>query len=319
MKHSEVFALIEAHDVITIFRHVSPDSDALGSQFGLKQWIQDTYPHKKVYALGVEGGGSKEHVFPKMDEVQDAVIKESLAIILDTANAARVDDQRFRLAKKTLKIDHHIVVDAFADVEVVEDLAGATCEILAHMLEERGASLSASCAQYLYSGLIADTLRFSIPTITPQTLRTAAYLIGFGVDVAKANEDNFSTSLKQYRYENHIRSNCRILKDKLAYMIVRKEDYERFGLSFQEAKEKVFVMGGVHELQAWALFTEKEKDEQGNALFNGSLRSKHTQITDIAMKYHGGGHRYACGVKGLREEDIEALLQELLARVEEDA
>ena len=49
-----MFELIEKYDVITIFRHVSPDSDALGSQFGLKQWIMDTYPNKQVFALGYE-------------------------------------------------------------------------------------------------------------------------------------------------------------------------------------------------------------------------------------------------------------------------
>ena len=75
----------------------------------------------------------------------------------------------------------------------------------------------------------------------------------------------------------------------------------------KEAKEKEFVMGGVHEFLAWALFTEKKKDEFGQPRFNGSLRSQHTQITDIAMKYHGGGHRYACGVKDLTLEDIDSL------------
>ena len=43
---------IENAKIITIFRHTNPDCDALGSQFGLKKWIQDNYPDKQVYALG---------------------------------------------------------------------------------------------------------------------------------------------------------------------------------------------------------------------------------------------------------------------------
>ena len=42
---------IENAKIITIFRHTNPDCDALGSQFGLKNWIQDNYPDKQVYAL----------------------------------------------------------------------------------------------------------------------------------------------------------------------------------------------------------------------------------------------------------------------------
>ena len=64
---------------------------------------------------------------PQMDVVPDETVAASLAIILDTANGARVDDDRWSKAVRTLKIDHHIVVESFADVEVVEDLFGATC------------------------------------------------------------------------------------------------------------------------------------------------------------------------------------------------
>lgn len=311
-----LFDLVEQYEIITIYRHVSPDSDALGSQFGLKQWILDTYPDKKVYALGSDNG-SKESSFPELDQISDEVVASSLAIILDTANSARIDDERWSLAKYKLKIDHHIIVEKYADVEVVEDLFGATCEILAYMFEAHQSKLSSTCAQYLYGGLIADTLRFSISTITPGTLRTAAYLLEAGVDTAKANEMNFSTSLKLFRYENYIRNTCKIIDEHVAYCIIHKEDYEQFGLTFNEAKEKVFVMGGVHEFEAWALFVEKEKDEQGDCVYNGSLRSKRKTINDIANAHHGGGHRFACGVKGLRQVDIEQLLQDLIKRVNE--
>lgn len=311
-----LFELIQKYDTITIYRHVSPDSDALGSQFGLKTFIEDQYPDKKVYALGKDGG-SKKFQFPDMDVVSDEIVASSLAIILDTANGARVDDERWKTARYKLKIDHHIIVERFADVEVVEDLFGATCEMLAYMFEQHHCQLSAACAQYLYGGLIADTLRFSIATIKPQTLRTAAYLLEMGVDIKKANEDNFSTSYRLYRFENYIRSNCQLLEDHVAYIIINHEDYERFGLTFNEAKEKVFVMGNVDEFEAWALFTEKEQCSDGTRLYNGSLRSKNKTINDIANKYDGGGHRFACGVKDLTQETISALLQDLCERVKE--
>ena len=310
-----LFELIEQYDIITIFRHVSPDSDALGSQFGLKQWIQDTYPNKQVYALGSNRSSEGGSAFPDMDEVSDDVVKESLAIILDTANSQRIDDQRFKLAAYRLKIDHHIYVETYADVEVINDHMGATCEILSSMFMEHNIILSKESAQYLYMGLIADTLRFSISATTSNTLRCAAYLVDCGVDVVKANEANFFTSLRQYKFENYLRANCMVKDDCLAYIIVNREDYESFGLTFEEAKEKVFVMGGVYDFQIWALFVEKEKNEQGERIYNASLRSRRCAINDIANAFHGGGHRLACGVKGLTTLTIEQLLNALLARI----
>lgn len=314
MDTKRLFQLIETYDCITIYRHVSPDSDALGSQFGLKQWIVDTYPNKQVYALGFEGGSKTLH-FPKSDAVSDEVIKTSLAIILDSANTARIDDERWNHASHTIRVDHHIIVEQFGDDQIIEDLFGATCEILAYMLMSEQKTVSKQSAQYLYSGLIADTLRFSISTTTSITFQVAAFLLEAGVDIAKANEVNFSTPLRLFEYENYIRNNYKMYQDHVAYCIINKEDYERFGLDFNEAKEKVFVLSSVTEFYAWALFVEKEKDEDGTPLYNGSLRSKGKTINDIANRYKGGGHRYACGVKQLRSADINTLLKELDERV----
>lgn len=310
----DLFAYIEHYDVITIFRHTAADSDALGSQFGLKQWIQETYPQKSVYALG-ESIGSHGDYFPAIDHIDEQTIQSSLAIILDTANSSRIDDERWKLAEYKIKVDHHIFVEQYADLELIEDYKGATCEILADLLEKRGCKLSKTCAEYFYSGMIADTLQFSINATTPEMLRTAAYLVEQGVDVAKINELNFSKSLKEYRYENYIRQNYQLLDGCLAFIKISREEYERFGLTLNEAKEKVYALGGVHEFKAWALFVEYAKTPSGEFVYNGSLRSRNVVINDIAMQFHGGGHRYACGVKNLKDADIEHLLKLLLERV----
>ena len=37
---------IEQYDTVIIHRHIRPDPDAYGSQFGLKTLIRDNYPNK---------------------------------------------------------------------------------------------------------------------------------------------------------------------------------------------------------------------------------------------------------------------------------
>ncbi|NTW91356.1 MAG: radical SAM protein, partial [Erysipelotrichaceae bacterium] len=83
---------IENANTICVFRHQSPDPDALGSQFGLVSWIKETYPEKHVFAMGWHRGQSA-NLFGEYEAVSDDVVRESLAIILDPANKARIDDE----------------------------------------------------------------------------------------------------------------------------------------------------------------------------------------------------------------------------------
>lgn len=307
---------IEQHDIITIFRHVGADSDALGAQFGLKTWIEETYPSKKVYVLGEDVGVIIKDL-PAIDIIEDEVIANSLGIVLDTPTLERVDDKRFELAKTKFKIDHHPGIKHFTDYEIVDVSAGAACEILALTLKQLNAVLSKKCAEYLYRGIIADTLRFSINTTSEKTFEAAGYLASFGVDIPHVNQECYASSYNEFQYENFIRTNAAIINGKLAYTIVNKEDYERYCLDFNQAKNKVYVLGDVEEFEIWVLFCEKVSDDI-RGIYNGSIRSKHFTVNDIASNYHGGGHKLASGVKGLNTQDIQSLLQDLNNRIKEN-
>lgn len=301
--------LIEQFDIITIFRHIGADGDALGSQFGIKTFIQDQYPEKKVYALGLDIG-SHGWLFDPVDEmVSDETIKNSLAIVLDTANASRVDDQRFVSANTILKIDHHPNGEAFGTYEIVDEKASATCEVVATLLRKANQKISKKCAKYLYYGLATDTNNFTIESVRSDTFFDAAYLMETGLNLGMINYDLVSKSKNVFEYETFLRDTM-IIDEKVAYCIVNKEDYERFHLTFVEAKEKAYVLAGLRDIQIWCLFVEHSFDGDGK-IYNGSLRSLSAPINEIASRYHGGGHKLACGVKQLTKDKILKLIDEL--------
>lgn len=307
MSKNRFFELIEQYDIITIYRHTAADPDALGSQFGLKQWISETYPDKKVYALGHDLG-SQAHLFPNIDDASLEDIKQSLAIILDTGNAERIDDQRYLEAAYRLKIDHHINVHHYADEEYVIPTASATCEILATLFDERNIVLSKETAKHLYIGLTTDTAQFTTNNTTATSLRMAAYLAESGIDLFEINQSKLNKSYKEYEFENYLRSKVTLYKEAIAFVMVSRKEYESFGLNYNQAKEKVYIMKNVSEFEAWALFCESEADA---TLYNASLRSKHIAVSDIAYAHHGGGHRNASGVKDLTSQDVEDILEEM--------
>ena len=133
---NDILESVKDFNTITIFRHVFADMDAIGSQFGLKYYLESAYPNKKIYCLGSNCPVSQRNNV-HMDVVDDEVVASSLAIVLDTSNAARIDDERYQLAKKSIRIDHHVQVETICDEEWIDDKASATCELLALYLKEK--------------------------------------------------------------------------------------------------------------------------------------------------------------------------------------
>ena len=300
----DILQEVKDYDIITIFRHQIADQDALGSQFGLKTFLETNYPSKKVYAIG-NSVGSMACLFPPIDEVDDKTIASSIAFVLDTADSARIDDQRFHLAQRTVKIDHHIVVEEYAEKAYVDTSAAATCEILASLFQKHNGIVTAQCATYLYYGLVADSIQFTTTNTSSHTLLAASFLLDCGVDISEVKQKTSGMSLNEFLYireiTNHLQYNGNVV-----YAIMREEDYKKFNLTYNQAKEKVFALANIKEFEIWCLFSEDKS--YGENLFNGSLRSKRIAINAIANKYQGGGHKNACGVKKLSLNDIDSLI-----------
>lgn len=156
----EIINKIEEFETIAIFRHVFPDPDSYSSQTALKSIINNTYPDKKVVILG-EHSKNLEYI-NTMDEEID-LDKECLAIIVDVANAPRVDNQSFNKCGYIIKIDHHKPFDApfenltWVDTnysscsEMILDLYLNNCDKL--KIDKKG-------RKALYTGIIGDTGRF---------------------------------------------------------------------------------------------------------------------------------------------------------------
>lgn len=306
MNGDQLFEAIRRADIITLFRHKKPDCDALGAQFGLKQWIEDNYPDKEVYALGWETCSQGE--FPAADVVDDDTVYQSTAIVLDTATKERGDDQRFLAANQVIKIDHHPPLQNYGDLNLVNEKAAATCEILADFFRRADGIVSSQTAEYLYSGLLTDTLRFSTSNTTADTLQAGAWLAGFSIDIPAINQLLFDRDRNAYLFEGFLHEKA-VIHDHLAYAIVSCEEQKKWHLSANDARNFIDVFSGIKEFEAWALFTEVKKED--GSYYDGSLRSKRIVLNEIAADYHGGGHKNASGVKNMTIDEVYQLIERL--------
>ncbi len=289
------FEAVEQADSIVVFRHVSPDPDAAGSQLGLCEWIRQEYPDKKVYAAGVG---------EQMDEVTDEIIQNSLAIITDTANGPRVDGP-YTLAGQVARIDHHVKVEDFGALDLVDEKAAAACEIEALMLKSAHKTIGAKAAQHMMRGLMADTQRFTIPTVRPQTFEAAAWLMEQGASSSEAAKSLYNQPYVVFQYAAKVRSKA-VRRGDFLFALLNQSDYLELGLSFEEAKNQVNALNSIAGMQIWALFTE-DLDHT----YSGSLRSAQISVRDLAEQFGGGGHECACGIKKLTAATLPKLIDAL--------
>ncbi|MFG6256675.1 CamS family sex pheromone protein, partial [Staphylococcus epidermidis] len=119
-----------------------------------------------------------------MDEIDDDMYKKATVVVCDTANAPRIDDQRYDTGTKLLKIDHHPATDQYGDINYVNTKASSTSEIIyefiSHFNDEH--IIDEQVARVLYLGIVGDTGRFLFNNTTPRTMQIAGKLLTYPFD-----------------------------------------------------------------------------------------------------------------------------------------
>ena len=304
----KIIELIEKYDKIIIHRHQKPDGDALGSQLGLLGIIRDSYPEKKVYAVGDMTPRYAFMAERGMDELEDSEYEGALAIILDTSAKELISDSRYTTAAATARLDHHLFVEKIADEEVTDSSFESCCGLVAAMAMEAGLSVSASSAKALYTGMITDSGRFRYSSTSANTFRLAAFLIEKGFDTADIYRNLYSDELFfiQLRAKFVLRIN--VTPDRVGYIYTTKEQAEEYGAdSFTLSRGMVNVMSEVKGIDSWVNFTETESGVLCE------IRSSLYNINPIAVKYGGGGHQMASGATLRDRDEAMSLLEDLNA------
>ena len=163
----EVYELIKEFDNIVIARHIGVDPDALSASCALKNSILLTFPKKNVKVVGTSS--SRFNYFGKMDKY-DEVIDNSLLIVVDTPDTRRIDGaHELDKYKKIVKLDHHPLMEKFADIDYVDDTASSAAQIVLELINNTDLLMDKDIAEKLFWGIISDTNRFMFNNSTAKT------------------------------------------------------------------------------------------------------------------------------------------------------
>ena len=310
----QIMEKIRQYDRIFLFRHVRPDGDCMGASKGLKEILLSSYPEKEVYLIDAETAAYLEFMGPDDAPVEESLYADALGIVVDTASEARISNKNYKLCKEVIKIDHHIPLEQYGDLQWVEEERSSCCEMIVDLYRSFPdvLTLNSVAATHLYSGMVTDSGRFKYSGMTGETMRCAGVLLDVGVDTDTLFARLYLEAFEYLKFKAYIYEKMQMTENGVAYIFVDKAMQERFSLSLEQASACVGTLDSIRGCISWIAFIENG-DAEGSIRVR--LRSRFVTINEIAEKYRGGGHACAAGATVYGEEEMQALLRDVDAHV----
>ena len=286
---------IKKAQTIVVLAHESPDGDAIASSLSVMHVLEQLgkkvdvvipeYPKDFNFLPGAEkilAKGREEHY--------------ELAISVDCTDLKRLagGKEYFEPAKWTIQIDHHSVNSMFADLNYVDPVAPACCQVLIAMFEYYELEITKELATCILTGIITDTGGFQWGGVTPETFEFAAELVRKGARLKEICRIALRKKSKAHcELEKFIYNRLEFLEDgKIAIAYLTLDDYKAVNAEIGDDEGLVEMLRDIEDVEVAILLKEKE----GANGFKGSLRSHETvNVSDICMLLGGGGHRGAAG------------------------
>lgn len=303
----EILKEIKKHQHIIIFHHQRPDGDCLGSQQGLKLWIEKKFPDKKVYAIG-----SNENLFDflnfKFDKIpNDEILKESLGIVVDANYSNRIVNNEIILENKLktiIRIDHHPEKDDINyKLRFVDFSYCSSAEQISHLIyliDKK--SIDTKIATFLYLGIYTDSGRFFYDYTSSRTHNLVAWLFTSNFDFFSLHKQLSKRTIAEVEFNQHVLSNYKVYKNVIYYFLTLNE-INKLKIN-ESASNRVDFLANIEGYDIWIFFIENK-----DGTIRVRLRSSKKDISVIAKEYNGGGHKKASGAIIYKKEDIEEIVK----------
>jgi len=311
---------IENASSILVASHRNPEGDALGSSLALfhhfregkkiQVFNSDSIPYFLAFLPGTE------LVIHELEKINPGF---DLAVVVDCASLPRVCDEFPELVKgkKIINIDHHESNNQFGDLNLVNQSASSTGEILFKLFSESDRTINKDTAACLYAAISMDTGSFQYINTTQISLETAANLVRLGADPA---------FISHQLYEQHPKSRILLLaqalqtikfsdNNKRAEMTLTKKMFESAGAATAMSEGFINFLTTIKGVEVAILFREL-----GPNKFKVSFRSLgKINVARLSEKFGGGGHPQAAGatlegeledIKKLISREVDALIAE---------
>jgi phosphoesterase RecJ-like protein len=311
---------------IAVLTHVNPDGDAIGASLALAHCLRalgkeptvfapNPFPEFLHWLTGVKDIVIYKHATTKAHAILD---QSEMIICVDFNNLARLDEMGEyirQLPAPRVLIDHHPKPNEEEFVLCISKVeACSSAEVIYHIIKEMGlaSSLTLPAVEAIYTGIMTDTNNFLNNCNRPDTFRTVAELLEYGIA-----KDRLYESVYNNYAEQRMRLLGYALNDKMvvlpeyrtAYIALSREELERF--NFQPGDTEGFVNYplSIKDVVLSCFLSENPENIRLSFRSTGSFSVNHFS----RIHFDGGGHLNAAGGTSTLSLDktVDALIQSL--------
>jgi phosphoesterase RecJ-like protein len=302
-------------DTLALVSHLGPDGDTLGSTLALGEalrnagknvmlFVDDDIPKSFSFMPGVEA-----YRVPHEEEK----VACDLTVVIDASSKDRMGAAEFSLSAPILNIDHHISNTHYADTLLLDPKAAATGEIIYNLFRANKVALTDSMALNLYTAIVTDCGFFKYANTTKKCMEAAADLLQYNI------QPNEVSDLLEMKSRETIELLSKVLPTMTFYaegkISTMEIPYELYNKNIA-TDSFIYYPRYIDGVEAAVMFKQVEPNQT-----RVSMRSRHVDVSAVALKFGGGGHAKAagCTIGAPLEEAKKRLLNELFKTLEADA
>lgn len=308
-----IAAILKEQNSILLSVHKDPDGDALGSQLALMLALRKA--GKKVAAHNLDPVPEQYRFLPHCDEITTGKAVsggyDALVVLDSEPKRTGLFDDAYP-ARTLVNIDHHGTNRSDWRLTWLDPDAAATGELVYRLVKALNVQMDREIAFCLYTAIFTDTGSYRYSNTTPESMRTSASLLEYGIDPWVVAENVYeSFAFERLRLLGGALAGLERSKDgRIAWVVIPRELYTTTGTSSKDTENFINFVRAVKGVEVAALFRQT-----GERQYKVSLRSKgRVDVAAAAQALGGGGHRNAAGC--VLDGTIEEIKKRVLTEVE---
>ena len=316
---SPLVALLRRHDRPLLMTHIRPDADGLGSQLALADALRALGKRPRV-AIASPLPPRYRFLDPDRTVIEDFRLPGAdfagcdCVVVLDTGTWNQLGDfGEFLKASRVERavVDHHRTQDDLGGLAFVDVSAEATGRLTYEIIRALGAPLSREAANHLFMAVATDTGWFRHANTTPATFALAGELMAAGANPTRLYELIYdSAPLARLKLVGVALGRLAVRAGgRVAYTEILLSDYVATGAVPGDTEDLINFPRSVEGVEVALVFMEQPAG--GTKV---SFRSRALDVSKLAERFGGGGHKLASGAQVLRP--LPEVRDEVLAAVE---
>lgn len=314
---SPLVAFLARHDRPLLMTHIRPDADGLGAQLALHEALTALGKHPRV-AIASKLPPRYSFLDPER-KVIEAFKPANFAdrdcvVVLDTGTWNQLGDFADYLKSSPIPravVDHHRTQDDLGGLQLVDITAESTGRLAHEIVTALGVPVTAAMANHLFMAVATDTGWFRHPNTTPATFALAAELVARGANPTGLYEQLYEAApLTRLKLAGVALDRLQVAAGgKVAFTEIYLKDFPATGSVPGDTEDLINFPRSVEGVEVALIFIEQV--DGGTKV---SFRSRALDVSKVAERFGGGGHKLASGAR--TRDPLPASRAAVLAAIE---